>query len=112
MKNTKINPLEFAKFQALLFGLLGLLAGILYSFGGLIIDLLVTLGMIVPEVASTPGLSRGTLLAFGALFGMPVICALIGFIVGPVEAMMYNLVRKKICTAGLFQDETSIFVKK
>ena len=42
LKKIKIFP--FAKFQALLLALLGLLAGIYYSFGGLLVDGLVSLG--------------------------------------------------------------------
>ena len=40
----------------------------------------------------TPGLSWGTVLAFGSLVGMPVIGALIGFVFGLVEALLYNLI--------------------
>lgn len=64
-KMKKIKVFFFAKFQAILFGFLGVLAGILYAFGGLLIDLLVSLDWISSN--ETPGLSEGTLLAFGAL---------------------------------------------
>ena len=85
----KIKILPFAKFQAFLFGLVGLLAGILYSVGGLVLDTAVTLGWAAsPE---TPGLSEGTMLAFGALLGMPIIFAIYGFAVGILEAFLYNL---------------------
>ena len=86
---TKINPFSFARFQAVLGALLGLIAGIFYSFGGLIIDTLVTLGWVT--TSETPGLSLGTVLAFGALIGMPIIFATFGFIVGLIEAFLYNL---------------------
>ncbi|MDH3323685.1 MAG: DUF3566 domain-containing protein [Flavobacteriaceae bacterium] len=69
--------------------LVGLLAGIIYAFGGLIIDFMVSLRWI--STMETPGLSYGTLLAFGALIGMPAIFAITGFLVGIVEAMLYNL---------------------
>ncbi|MFQ5677381.1 MAG: hypothetical protein ACE5G1_15945, partial [bacterium] len=69
--------------------LIGLILGILYSFGGLIIDALVSMGWITS--AETPGLSFGTVLAFGALIGMPIIFATFGFIVGLIEAFLYNL---------------------
>ena len=70
--------------------LLGLLAGVFYSFGGLIIDTLVSLGVLSPERMSTPGLSYGTILAFGALIGMPLIFAVFGFFAGLVEAILFN----------------------
>jgi len=88
-KISKIGLFSFAKFQSILFALLGFVAGILYSFGGLLIDTLVSLGWYsTPE---TPGLSFGTILAFGALIGMPLIFASIGFLLGIVEAKLYNV---------------------
>jgi len=55
----------------------------------LIIDTLVNIGWI--SFPSTPGLSFGSLLAFGALFGIPLIFAEFGFISGLIEALLYNL---------------------
>ena len=81
-----------AKLQTVVFGLLGLLAGILYSFGGLLIDTLVTIGWITSS--ETPGLSYGTILAFGALLGMPIIFAVVGFVVGIIGAILYNIFAK------------------
>ncbi len=75
----KIGVLSFARFQAVLMALVGLIAGILYSFGGAIYEVL------------TSSLNRGTALAFIALIGMPIISATIGFIVGLIEAFLYNL---------------------
>lgn len=72
-----------AKFQAVLFGLLGLIAGIVYSVGGLIYDL------------STEGLSYGSGLAFLAIIGMPILFAVIGFIIGVVEAFLFNVVARR-----------------
>ena len=94
-KLKKINTLSFAKFQALLMGLTGVLFGILYSFGGLFIDTLVSLEIVSPELASTPGLSFGTVLAFGALIGMPLLFAFLGFFFGIIEALLFNLVAKR-----------------
>jgi hypothetical protein len=91
---TKIKILSFAKFQAVLGALIGLLAGILYSFGGLVIDILVSLGWITST--ETPGLSYGTVLAFGALIWMPAIFTAIGFFLGIIEAILYNLFAKWI----------------
>ncbi|RTE53471.1 hypothetical protein EHW67_10675 [Arenibacter aquaticus] len=92
IKRLKLIP--FACFQAFLGLLIGLLCGILYAFGGLLIDIGVSLGLLNPESMSTPGLSVGTLLAFGALLGMPLIFAGLGFVLGIVEAVLYNLYAK------------------
>lgn len=91
-KLTRINILGLAKFQTILFALLGVLAGILYSFGGLIIDVLVSLNWITTD--ETPGLSYGTILAFGALIGMPLISAAVGLVLGLIEAILYNMYAK------------------
>lgn len=92
IKRLKILP--FALFQGWLTTLLGLVCGILYSFGGLLIDAGVSLGWISGEAWGTPGLSYGTVLAFGALIGMPVIFGLIGFAGGILEALLFNLISR------------------
>jgi len=91
-KQKQINILEFTKILTIGFTALGLLLGILYSFGGLLIDTLVTLGWIVSN--ETPGLSYGTVLAFGALIGMPLIGAIFGFLTGLIGSTLYNLTTK------------------
>jgi hypothetical protein len=90
-KINKLGIFSFAKFQAILFALLGLVAGIIYSIGGFFIDVFVSLGWLSAITFETPGLSYGTLLAMGALIGMPVIFAAFGFIAGIIEALLYNL---------------------
>ncbi|MBT8324514.1 MAG: hypothetical protein KJO96_04380, partial [Winogradskyella sp.] len=66
MKTTVFSRIfKIAKYQSILLGLLGVVAGILYAFGGLVIDTLVSLDWITSN--ETPGLSYGTFLAFGAL---------------------------------------------
>jgi hypothetical protein len=90
-KVKKIGVLSFAKLHAVIMAIVGLIAGILYSFGGLIIDMLVSIGWVSSAFALTPGLSLGTVLAFGALIGMPIIFATFGFIVGLIGAFLYNL---------------------
>lgn len=69
-----------------------MLAGVLYSFGGLIVDILVSIGWITSS--ETPGLSYGTILALGELIGMPVLFAIGGFVAGIVEAILFNLFSK------------------
>lgn len=81
-KIKKISVLSLAKTLAFVMACVGFLAGILYSFGGLIIDLL------------TIGLNKGTALAFMALIGMPVIFASCGLIAGAIAALFYNLYAK------------------
>lgn len=75
----KIKILAYAKLQAVILALAGLVAGILYSGIGLIIDL------------STVGLNKGTALAFLAIPGMPIYFAVFGFISGLIGAYLYNL---------------------
>ena len=55
---------------------LGLFCGVLYSVGGFFVDLF------------TRGLNWGTLLAFGALVGMPALFAAAGFVVGALVALV------------------------
>ena len=54
----------------------GLACGVLYSFGGVVVDLL------------TIGLNWGTVMAFGALVGMPVIFGAFGFFLGALIALV------------------------
>ena len=96
----RLGIFSFARFQGYLGGLIGLVLGILYSFGGLLIDTLVSLGWMT--TTETPGLSMGTLLAFGALVGMPLIGAIAGFAAGIVEAILYNLAAPVIGGLSLY----------
>jgi hypothetical protein len=79
---THINILSLAKLQAILFGLVGVLCGILYSVGGFIYDLF------------TDGLNYGSALAFLALLGMPLLFLIVGFVLGFIQAILYNLYAK------------------
>ncbi|MEQ8518428.1 MAG: hypothetical protein RLN79_14140 [Cytophagales bacterium] len=93
-KSQKIKVLDFALFQAILFSQIGLFAGIIYSFGGFIVDGLVTLDFISSN--ETPGLSIGTILAFGALIGMPLIAFVVGFLTGLFESIFFNIFLSRI----------------
>lgn len=86
----KIGIRYLAKVHGIIGGIVGLLLGILYSFGGFAIDALVTMGVITSN--ETPGLSYGTILAFGALLGMPLIFSVAGYIAGAIGAVLFNLV--------------------
>jgi hypothetical protein len=82
-KSNKLRVFPFAKFQAVLLALVGLLAGIFYSFGGAIYDLL-----------STGSMNSGKALTFFALLGMPIIFAAFGIILGLLEAYLFNIYAK------------------
>jgi len=75
-----VNIFRFAKLQAILFTFPGIVAGILYSFGGAVYDIF------------TIGLNSGTFLAMTALIGMPLIFWLAGFILGALEAIVFNTI--------------------
>jgi len=62
--------------------LFGLLIGLLYSIGGLIADLL------------TIGLNAGTAMAFGAVLILPVLCGILGIVVG-LLAELITIIAKK-----------------
>ena len=62
--------------RIILFAKIGLVLGVLYSFGGAVYDFFTT------------GLNGGTALAFLALIGMPFIFALIGLVVGVIESIL------------------------
>lgn len=70
----KILPTAFklAKWMAYI----GLVCGVVYSFGGLVYDML------------TIGLNWGTAMAFGALVGMPLVFAAFGFLCGALGAIL------------------------
>ncbi len=88
-KSVKLNYRDFSLLLSYIGLLIGVFLGVLYAFGGLFIDTLVSLGIL--NLSETPGLSIGTLYAFGALIGMPIIGALLGFITGNIGAFLYNL---------------------
>lgn len=73
-----MDVLRYAKLQATIMGIIGLLLGIIYSVGGFFVDLF------------TIGLNEGTALAFGALIGMPLIGIIFGFVTGIIGAYLYN----------------------
>ena len=77
-----MNNGKTEKAQAILMAFVGLIAGILYAFGGAIYELL------------TGSLNSGTALAFLALIGMPIVFAIFEFVAGAVGAFLYNLVAR------------------
>lgn len=83
---------KLIRLQTILGALLGLFCGLLYSVGGLVLDTLVSLNWI--NSTETPGLGIGTILAFGALIGMPLIFGLAGGVLGAIEGLLYQLAQK------------------
>jgi len=79
----RIGVLFSAKLQAVQMTCVGLIAGILYAFGGFFYELV------------TGTLNSGTILAFGALVGMPIVFGAFGFISGAVGAVLYNLTARR-----------------
>jgi len=80
----KINVIGLAKFQAILMAPLGLITGIVYSFGNTINDLV-----------TTGSVYYSTVLAYLALIIHPVMFAIAGLLLGLIEALIYNLIAKK-----------------
>lgn len=79
VKLKRIGILFLAKLQAIVMAIVGLVLGVLYSFGGFFYELF------------TQTLNTGTALAFLALIGMPLALSLAGFLAGAVEAILYNI---------------------
>jgi hypothetical protein len=79
-KPRKVGALFLAKLFAIVLAFFGLVAGVIYSFGGAAYD-----------VVTTGSASVGTALAFLALVGMPAMFAAVGFLIGAVGAPIYNL---------------------
>jgi len=101
MSNRKtISPISSAKFLAVLGVLVGFLCGLFYSVGGFLIDALVSMEFL----SSAPGLSYGTLLAFGALIGMPLLLGAAGFLLGLVAGLLFNGCLKGINGLQVFFD--------
>ena len=61
---------------------LGLVLGVIYAFGGLLIDLF------------TIGINPGTWMAFGALFGMPALFGAGGAVLGAVVGGLIRITRR------------------
>jgi hypothetical protein len=78
-----IKILAYAKIQTIVMAFAGIIAGLIYSVGGLIYDLI-----------KTGGVNKGTALAFFALPVMPIYFAVFGFITGVIGAFLYNSTQK------------------
>lgn len=94
-KLNRLGVFFFAKLQAIVFAAIGLLAGLVYAFGGLAVDI------------SGGVVGAGTALAFMAIAGMPALFALAGFVVGAIGAVAYNQLARRFggISADLVTDE-------
>ena len=79
-KLRRVGVMFLAKLFGLVMAAFGLFAGVIYSFGGAVID-----------IVTTHSVNGGTALAFLALVGMPAIFGTFGFVAGAVGAPIYNL---------------------
>lgn len=99
-KVKKLGIFSLAKLHTVVGAIIGFILGVIYSFAGLLLDTFVSLGWITSN--ETSGLSYGTVLAFGALIGMPLIFAVIGLAIGLIVAVVYNIFAK--ITGGIELD--------
>ncbi len=90
----RVEPLSCAKIAGIIYGVLGLFFGSLFS-------LIALLGSAVSAVQ--PGLSSnalspmiGGLIGVGAIVFFPILYGLIGFISAWIGAWLYNLVASKV----------------
>ena len=77
--NNPINIIALAKLEGIAMAFLGLGAGLIYSVGGFFHDLMFM------------GLNYGTLLAFMALIGMPLMFGTAGIIAGIAHGIVCNI---------------------
>jgi len=89
LNHSRVEIFSLVKFHSILFSTFGLICGVIYSFGGLIVDLI-----------ETGGLNYGSALAFFALIGMPLIGLGLGIGLGICEGILYNILTKY---AGSFE---------
>lgn len=75
----RLGAVSLARLLALMMASLGFIVGVVYSVGGFLFEL------------GTGTLNSGTVLAFLALLGMPLLFALTGCVAGLILAPLYNL---------------------
>ena len=83
----RIGPMSLAKISGILYMVLGLFIGLLFALFGLI-------GAVAGAFSSgeTQSPFFGIFFGFGAIFIMPILYGLIGFVMGVVSAALYNIV--------------------
>lgn len=86
----KIDIMSFAKFQTILMAMIGVLVGVMIAFFGFIFQAFA--GRFVEDGASLDSFGMG--LGMAALFILPLVYAVMGFIVGVIGGALFNLVCK------------------
>ena len=83
----RIGPFSCAKVSAILYALLGLIAGFFISAGALFMSAIASRMSHSPE-----GGLFAALFGVGAIIFMPIFYGILGFIMGLITAWLYNLV--------------------
>ena len=92
MKTLKrIDIMSFAKFQTILMAMIGVLVGVMVAFFGFIFQAFA--GRFIEAGVSDFGMF-GMGLGMAALFILPLVYAVMGFIVGVIGGALFNLVCK------------------
>lgn len=92
MRIKKIGVLSLGKILGLLYAMMGLIVGALYSLFTLI-------GLSMSQAfspSSGPALVFGLIFGIGAIIFLPVFYGVMGFIVGIVTAVLYNFIASKL----------------
>lgn len=90
----RIGVLSLAKISAVLHGTMGLIFGIIFALASLLGG---AFGQAARDAAAPKIIS--VLFGFGAILLMPLLYAIVGFLIGVVSALVYNFVAK--ATGGL-----------
>lgn len=99
MKLRRVGIFSTAKVSAIIAGVMGLLIGIMFAIPSLI------LGAAVPDIISAGNVTgidvfnfSGMLAGLGILMAvvLPVILAIVGFIMGALSALVYNIVARLV----------------
>jgi len=85
----RIGPWSCAKVSMVLYAVMGLLVGLMFSFFGLVLGSLGT-GSDIPTGAI------GALFGVGAIIILPIFYGVLGFITGALTAWVYNLIAQYV----------------
>ncbi len=101
----RIDPISMGKMAAIVYSVLGLLFGIVFSlFAALLSGVTSSIASTAPSQSlpslpvPLPNLNLGPLLVFAGVFGIVVsaiFAGIFGFIIGAVGAILYNFIASK-----------------